>query len=509
MGGRWLTLLLLIATSTLLGIAAARGQTATQPTSAPTNNTAVIIRLQGQIDDYNRDALFRRFKEARRAGAKTVILDVNTYGGLVTAGLDISRFLKQQDDLHIIAYIGEKAISAGAMISLAADEIVMAPSAMIGDSAPISIGAGGGMQPMGDAERAKAESPILEDFYESAVKNGYDPQLTQAMVQVGRTVHWVENPADGQRKFVDENQYKTLTGDGWKPVEGVRDPVDTANTLLTVTTDLAQKLGLARGVAASPEALASDRGLTVAATLVPSGGERLISWLDNGILRGILFIVFLQSLYAALHAPGHGFPEVLAVSSLGILIGVPMLTGYAQWWEVLAIIVGLVLIALEVFVIPGFGLPGITGIVLFLGGLVMTFVVSEPSGLPGILPSMPATQDALKQGLFVVTGGMACSLLLWFWLNRFLPKMPYFNKLILTNVGGGTATLAPSNSDDSIAIVGDAALAITDLRPGGSARLESNGNVTAVVSDSGFVKAGARLIVREVAGNRIVVRPIA
>jgi hypothetical protein len=78
---------------------------------------------------------------------------------------------------------------------------------------------------------------------------------------------------------------------------------------------------------------------------------------------------------------------------------------------------------------------------------------------------MPATQDALKQGLFVVTGGMACSLLLWFWLNRFLPKMPYFNKLILTNVGDGTATLAPSNSDDSIAIVGDAALAITDLAP--------------------------------------------
>jgi hypothetical protein len=122
---------------------------------------------------------------------------------------------------------------------------------------------------------------------------------------------------------------------------------------------------------------------------------------------------------------------------------------------------------------------------------------------------MPATQDALKQGLFVVTGGMACSLLLWFWLNRYLPKMPYFNKLILTNTGGGgTMALAPSSGDESVAIVGDAALAITDLLPGGSARLESNGNVTAVVSDSGYVKAGARLIVREVAGNRIVVRPI-
>jgi membrane-bound serine protease (ClpP class) len=508
MGGRWLTRFLLIATTMLLSIAVARGQT-TQPTSAAAENTAVIIRLQGQIDDYNRDALFRRFKEARRIGAKTVILDVNTYGGLVTAGLDISRFLKQQDDLHVIAYIGEKAISAGAMISLAADEIVMAPSAMIGDSAPISIGAGGGMQPMGDAERAKAESPILEDFYESAVKNGYDPQLTQAMVQVGRTVHWVENPADGQRKFVDENQYKTLTGDGWLAVEGVRDPIDSANTLLTVTTDLAMKLGLARGVASSPEALASERGLTIAATLVPSSGERAISWLDSGVVRFILLLVFLQSLYIALHAPGHGFPEVIAVSSLGVLIGVPMLTGYAQWWEVLAILVGLVLVALEIFVIPGFGMAGVTGIILCLFGLVMTFVGSEPGNLPGIIPSMPATRDALKQGLFVVTGGMACSLLLWFWLNRYLPKMPYFNKLILTNTsGGGTTTVARSDNDDALASVGDAALAVTDLRPGGSARLESSGNVTAVVSDSGFVKAGERLIVREVAGNRIVVRPV-
>src|SRR5215218_189355 len=203
MGGRLPTICLLALTALLAVTVRSRGQATTvesSPATAPAaaNTTTVIIRLQGEIDDFNRDALFRRFKEARRLGAKTIILDVNTYGGLVTAGLEISRFLKQQDDVHVVAFIGEKAISAGAMIALAADEIVMAPSAMLGDSAPISVGSGGGMVPMGDAERAKAESPILEDFYESAVKNGYDPQLAQAMVQVGRTVHWVEN-TDGQR----------------------------------------------------------------------------------------------------------------------------------------------------------------------------------------------------------------------------------------------------------------------------------------------------------------------
>jgi membrane-bound serine protease (ClpP class) len=481
--------------------------TAPATTTATSNTSAVVIRLEGQIDDFNRDALFRRFKEARKLGARTVILDVNTYGGLVTAGLDISRFLKQQNDLHVIAYVGEKAISAGAMIALAADEIVMGQSAMMGDAAPITIAPTGGLQPLGDAERAKAESPILEDFYDSAIKNGYDPLLAQAMVQVGRTVHWVEN-GDGQRRFVDAEQYKKLSGEGWKPVEGVRDPIDAGNTLLTVSTDLALKLGLARGTAPSADALAAERGLTVAATLLPSGGERLISWLDNGIVRFVLMLVFMQSLYAALHAPGHGFPEVLALSSLGVLVGVPMLTGYAQWWEVLAIIVGLVLIAVELFVLPGFGIAGISGIVLFLFGLTMTFVGSEPGGLPGILPSMEGTRDALKQGLFIVTGGMLCSLLLWIWLSRYLPKLPYFNKLILIETAGGSAGATMTPADPGAPAVGDSALAVTDLRPGGSARIESSGTITPVVSESGFVKAGERLVVREVAGNRIVVRAI-
>ncbi|MDQ3441921.1 MAG: hypothetical protein M3478_16385 [Planctomycetota bacterium] len=487
---------------------AARGQTTAPATTTASATPAVIIRLEGKIDDYNRDALFRRFKEARRLGATTVILDVNTYGGLVTAGLDISRFLKQQGDLHVVAYVGEKAISAGAMIALAADEIVMGPSALMGDAAPIAIGPGG-MQPLGDAERAKAESPILEDFYDSAVKNGYEPQLAQAMVQVGRTVHWVEN-GDGQRKFVDGEQYKQLTGDGWTPVKGVRDPIDAANTLLTVSTDLALKLGLARGTALSAEALATERGLTIAATLLPSGGEKLIAWLDHGLIRFLMMIVFMLSLYVALHAPGHGFPEVFALSSLGILVGVPMLTGYAQWWEVLAIIAGLVLIAMELFVIPGFGLPGITGIILFMFGLTMTFVGSEPSELPGILPSMAGTRAALKQGLFIVTGGMLSSLLLCFWLSRYLPKLPYFNKLVLTTTAGGTGAGAATMSalDATTPMPGDGAIALTDLRPSGSARMESSGRVTPVVSDSGFARAGDRLVVREVAGNRVVVRVV-
>lgn len=493
---------------------------ATAPASQPAGLSSAIIQLHGDIDDTTRAAVFRHFKEARQLGATTVIVDINTYGGLVTAGLDISRFLKQQDDLHVIAFIDEKAISAGVMIALAADEIVMSPGSMMGDSAPISVGAGG-LETLGEAERAKAESPILADFYESAVKNGYDPLLAQAMVSVGRSVYWIENDA-GERRFVDAATYERLTSppstaatsatrqsSAWRPVPGAPNPVDGENSLLTVHSELAVKLGLSSGIAASPRALAAERGLNIIATLAPSPGERLIGWLGGGVVRFILLLVFTQSLYAALHAPGHGFPEAIALTALGVLVGVPMMTGYAQWWEVIAIVLGLALLAVEIFVLPGFGVPGITGIVLFLYGLTMTFVGDEPGKLPVFIPSLKGTRDAMTQALFIVTAGMACSLFLWFWLNRYLPKLPYFNKLILTTTSGGGE---PAAGGTAAAIagpfVGERGLAITDLRPGGSARLDGDGRVTAVVSDSGFVAAGSALIVREVAGNRIVVRAV-
>src|SRR5581483_7320630 len=99
------------------------------------------------VDDYTRDSLYRKFAEARKLGAKTIILDMNTPGGLVTAGLDISLFLRGQNDLHIIAYVHPKAYSAGAMIAVACNEIVMAPSAAVGDCAPIVFSTDGNLQP--------------------------------------------------------------------------------------------------------------------------------------------------------------------------------------------------------------------------------------------------------------------------------------------------------------------------------------------------------------------------
>jgi membrane-bound serine protease (ClpP class) len=157
---------------------------------------------------------------------------------------------------------------------------------------------------------------------------------------------------------------------------------------------------------------------------------------------------------------------------------------------------------------------GITGIVLVLGGLVLTWAGNEPSGLPGILPSLQGTRDALQRGLIVVVLGLTCSLFLWMWLQRYLPKLPYVNKLILTTTSGN---LEVTNTDLSGAIaarvwpaVGTIGTAITDLRPAGSAEFHDDTvndvRVTDVVSDGAFIRAGTRVTVRESTGNRVLVR---
>lgn len=437
------------------------------PATAPTGNSAAIITLRGTIDDYNRDALIRRFESVKERGVGTVILEIDTYGGLVTAGLDISRYLKQQD-IHTIAFVKNKAISAGAMIALACDEIVMEPGSQIGDCAPIVYSQDGTLQTLGTAERAKAESPILADFRDSARRNGYDPALIETMVKTNEK-----------------------------------------GELLTVHADQALQLKLAKAIAPSATALAADRGLNVVFALEPGIGEDAVQILNSGVARMLLITIFLMSLKIAISAPGHGAPEAISVIALGLIVGVPLLAGYAQWWEIMLIFAGLALVAFEVFVFPGHGVTGIVGALMVVVGLILTFVPKEPTGIPGFLPQLGITWDALQTGLIYTAGGLLSSLALWLWLQRYLPKIPYFNKLVLqTSVGSTVQTTLPMLQD--WLQPGTAGKAVTELKPGGTVAFTDPATglqqAVSVISDSGFVDPESDVVVERVQGNYVVVK---
>ena len=521
----------------MLGAAPAPLPPATRPATAPTTAPAVsergekaaVIVLKGEVNDFNRDSVEKRVKEAEAMGATVIILKVNTYGGLVTSGLDISRFLKQQAQVHTVAFVEDKAISAGALISLACDEIVMQPHALLGDTGVISMSSGGGIEEVSKHTQAKMESPVLEDFRDSAQRNGYSPLLVQSMVNLERTVYYVRDKQTAEKRFVDQAEYDKLTkGDeaAWENVPGVPVPIDGPDSLLIVSTELALKLDLAKGEYASVEAFAASRGLNIVATLEPAAGEQLVGLLGSGAVKGILVTVLMFSLYAAFSHPGTGAPEAIAACCLAVLLGVPLLTGYAQWWEVLAVLLGLVLLAMEIFVIPGFGVAGITGLVLLLGGLTMTFV--GPITIPALPGSGPAVWNfnahRLRNGLATITAALAASLLLWFWLSRYIQKTPFARGLILNTVVGSTTDQPPRRpgeveggatdptADPAWPAVGAVGRAVTDLRPGGGASFATGdaavSRVIDVVSDRGFVRSQSEIIVKSVSGNRVVVREL-
>ena len=548
---------LIVALAALLA-GAAPAVPATRPTTAPTaevpaaevpaagvsagfGGRAVVVPLVGEIDDYRRDSLQKRFKQAVDLGADTVIVKVNTYGGLVTSGLDISRFLKQQTGVHTVAYVEDKAISAGAMISLACDEIVMQPFSQLGDTGVIAMGAGG-IEEVSDHTRAKMESPVLEDFRDSANRNGYSPVLVQAMVNLGRTVHYVQNAETGERRFVDDAEYEKLTarpsagspfraaddaGDGgaraeWFAVEGVPNPLDGPTSLLIVSADLASKIGLSEGEYATVDQFAESRGMNVVATIEPSFGDELMGWGSSAGVKAILTTVFMFSVYMAFSHPGTGAPEAIAAASLAVLLGVPLMTGYAEWYEAVAVLLGVALIAVEVFVLPGFGVAGISGLVLLFGGLALTFV--GPLKTPGLPAFYGVDWTRLRNGLGALGIGMAASLVLWWWLSRYVQKSPFARGLVLNTVVG--STIPPGAGESLTPAMGGATgtataalwpapgavgRSVTDLRPGGAAAFPVDEivgtRVVDVVCDRGFVRSQTEVVVQSIAGSRVVVRP--
>jgi len=401
------------------------------------------------------------------------------------------------------------------MIAMACDEIVMSHSASLGDCAPISIRDDGTMETMGQTEREKHESPILSDFRNSAGRNHHDPLLAQAMVSLPIIVHWVQSP-DGARRFVDEREFGDLTKKGWTEVKDPEftTPLDSASTLLTVSGTMAVKLGLATQQS-SIDSLAVSRNYSIVATFTPSAGDSVIEWLNNGYVRMLLIVIMIMCIYTAMHAPGHGLAEAGAMLSLAILVGVPLLTGYAQWWEILMILVGMGLLALEIFVIPGFGITGISGIVLIIFGLTMTFVGKEPAG-PGVMPQLEGTWSNIRNGLAMVATAMLASMILSMWFRRFLPKLPYFNRLILTATTGNldqhSASAIPAQISSGFRpIVGALGEALSELKPGGSATFYDSAiadvRVFSVISGAGYIPKGSKIVVLDNRDNRIIVRP--
>ncbi len=496
-----------------------------RPAETVTPRKAAIVPVHGMIDDVLRRSIQRRLDEARAEGVDLIVFEMNTKGGLVTSALDIAKLIKKlpAEGIRTVAWVNDQAYSAGALISVAAQRIVVAPGASIGDCAPIMVSPAGGLESLGEAERAKAESPILQSFRDSAVRNGYDPLLCRAMVAVGTEVWWVENTETGRRRFVNGAEKKRLIDEppaeqrAWRlvatyadPYNGTevaaRNPVDAGDELLTLSDAEALAYGLASGWAANRSQLTEVLGLAAApATLEITGWERFAQWLNGPMVRGILFVIVLMGAYIEFHSPGLILPGVVALIALGIFLGAPYVAGLASVWTIILLIAGLALLGFEIFVLPGFGVAGILGVLLILVAFVASFVPAEPGAPAFSWPTLEATWAAIRTGIIVMSSSLVISVAGIALLARFLPTLPLGRGLVLESVGDADALAVPDPHPD-VALEGDIGIVTGDLRPGGQARFGQH--VVDVHSQGEYVEAGRRVQVLRREGLRIIVRPL-
>lgn len=485
-----------------------------------------VVTIRGEIDDIMRDSVERRVTEAQTSGVGTIIFEMDTPGGVATSAMAICQLIKTLPaDVRTVAWINPRAYSAGAMISVACREIWMSPSSSIGDCAPIMVGAGG-VEELKGAERAKAESPILQEFRESAARNGYDQLLCRAMVKVGTDVWWLENVNDGKdRRFVMGEEKKKLIDDvpegerQWKLVESyinqasgnavpIVQPIDQADTLLTLGQDEAVAYGLARGVASGLGDLTAKLELAAPPLrLSTSGWEKFAIWLNNPLVRGVLFMIVLIGAYMEFQHPGLILPGVTAAIALVIFLAAPYAAGLATVWTFVLLGIGLVLLAVEIFVVPGHGISGIVGGALIVVAIIGTFVPQEPGtnpNLPFSWPSLPGTWKALERGIEVLSGSVFISVIGIVLVLRYVPRLRIMRGVVAPNPDA--ASLVLSNPAEESIHAGDVGVVTGDLRPGGQARFGQE--VVDVQSQGEYVEAGRRVQVVRHEGMRIIVRPL-
>jgi membrane-bound serine protease (ClpP class) len=477
---------------------------------APNEKTAAILTCYEMIDDGLYQSIVRRGEEAIAAGADYLILDVQTYGGLVKSADDISKYLIMDlaGRIHTVAYVTTEAISAGSMISVSCQDIIMRQGTTIGCSAPIvSTGA-----EMGEAEREKMESFVRATFSRAAEANGYPEALLKAMVSQKLEVWQVKNLQSGQMEYFESDR---LPSDPNSYALQQKTLVCAEGELLTLTALEAQAYGIARAVVSDEKEmldfLATRDGVTFSDNILKletMWSEELVRWLTSPMVVSILVLGIFLGIYVEFNTPGLGLPSLLAVVCLVILVGSKYLTGMANWFEVALLAAGFVLMMIEIFVIPGFGVAGFTGIVCILAGLFGLLVKNPPDEVPW--PKGEYAWQVFMDGLSAFALGFLLFIIVSFILAKYLDRLPFLKRFVLktANIGGKltlSRTSEPQHRESPLE-PGQTGRSISSLRPAGKAQFD--GIVVDVVTDGAYIEKGKPVRILEIHGNRVVVTEI-
>jgi membrane-bound serine protease (ClpP class) len=474
-------------------------------TDLPTVKAAVIV-CKGLIDDGLYKSIKRRTQIALNSDTEYLIYEIGTYGGLLQSADDISKYfiLEIGKKAHTVAYVNTEAISAGAMISVSCRDIIMRENTTIGDCAPITIGG-----KLEGIEREKAESFTRAAFMRAAEANGYPAALLKAMVTMQTKVYRVKNLQTGESEFFEDQQ---LPGDPNKYDLDGKELIVDDDEILTLTAARAFEYGIARAQvkdrAGALEYLEERDGVTFAGepmVLETLWSEEMVRWLNSPAVLAVLVMIALLGVYIEFNTPGVGLPGLVAVICFAVIIGSKYLIGLANWVEVAIFVVGVLLLLVEIFVLPGFGIAGVLGIIFMVFGLFGMLIRNAPGELPW--PHTPLDWELFERNVYGLLGGIVTFMIGMPIIARYLPKIPVARRLVLATPQGPVELGAAAFARDQTPVqAGQKGISLSQLRPAGKA--EFDGLRLDVVSGGELIEAGRQIIVDVVEGNRIVVREI-
>lgn len=407
-------------------------------------DTVYVAQIEGTIDDGLLNYLERSYQEAEEAGSDLVLLEIDTPGGLVESAVNIFELIAGSP-VPTAAFVKGEAISAGSLIALTAKPLYLAPSATMGAAEP-HIG-------------TEVADEKTQSYWESKLRNaaelhGRDKQIAAAFADQGIAIPGVV--AEGE--------------------------------LLTLTAREAVELGMADGIAANRQEVLEKLGAAGAQIIEANltSSEKMVRWITSPFVSPVLLMVGIAGLVIEAFTMGFGVFGAVGLIALVLYFSGHILAGLAAWWVVLLFLVGLILLAVEAFVVPGFGIPGVLGLAAMISGVFLTY---------------PTAEQAIISLVFAILGTIVLVLL----SVRVLPTRKLWQRLILnTSLGTAEGYLAPKEELEDL--LGKEGVALSILRPAGSAEID--GERVDVVTEGGFIPKGAKIKVVNVESTRVVVRQI-
>jgi membrane-bound serine protease (ClpP class) len=448
-----------------------------------------VINISGTVDPGMAAFIERALEVPTDDPVPLFVFEMDTFGGRVDSALQIVDTLLSIPEGSAIAFVNNKAISAGALIALACSRLAMRNNTTIGDCAPITY-SNEGPKMLGE----KFQSPLRAKFRALAKRNGYPEALAESMVSAEMMVYAVV--INGKTLYLDSQAFEDLSPAEKEQVSSKKTIV-AKGELLTMNDTEAAELGFSSmSVDTIDEML---RRMEIEnyklIRIEESWSESFVRFI--GGVAPFLLMIGLAALYVEIKAPGFGVPGIIGITCLFLVFLNQYLVGLADYTELLLLILGIILLGFELFVIPGFGITGIAGLLFITAGAILAlqdFVIPDPS--------FPWQAELLVNNILHVLGALFIAVLMALFVLRYLlPKLsavvegPYLE----TTLKGSHA----ESVEASGAKIGDTGIAMSLLRPSGKVKIKDE--IFDVVTEGEFIKEGIPVKILEIKGNRIIV----